>query len=85
MKKSELIKIIKEEIASLLLENPEAAKNTAEILARLRQNLTDAQAALKIAQNESDSKAIEKASTRVRNLEDQIKYYEEDSFDDARS
>ena len=85
MKKSELIKIIKEEIASLLLEKPEAAQKTEQILAQLRQDLADAKAALRVAQNENDSEAINKASTRVTSLEDQIKYYEEDSFDDARS
>ena len=85
MKKSDLIRIIKEEIASLLLENPERVKKTEAILTRIRQDLANAQGALEAAKDENDSEAIRKASTRINNLKDQIEYYEQDSSGGTRS
>jgi len=85
MKKSDLIRIIKEEIASLLLENPESVKKTEAILTRKRQDLANAQGALEVAKDENDSEAIKKASTRINNLKDQIRYYEQDNSGGTRS
>ena len=83
MKKSELIKIIKEEAAAVLDFN--STTKTDKLIADHKEKLKKLQARLEFAKEEKDEKKIAELEKQIRHHEQQIKNYEEDPTDAARS
>ena len=83
VKRSELIKIIKEETAAVL-ESTSTTK-TDKLKADHKEKLKKLQARLEFAKEEKDEKKIAELEKQIKHHLEQIKNYEEDPTDGARS